>query len=193
MSSSGKLCVTRAEFTKKEVFRCMLCGGSDCPRCGLNAYKAVKEPAIARLHSHWVTDSIIAMQRPIEAALDDGALADMVRKKITAVFNLTEPGEHPFCGGGNLSATGFPYNPEKLMSVGSKNLFSKYFSRIVTLFITTIVKHFNYNWRDMTIPSISLMKDIVQIAVNELNNGGKVRYQLTLTLIILSHYLDILL
>jgi hypothetical protein len=111
---------TRSEFTKKERFRCIMCGGKACSKCGLDAYKALQNPAISGLHSHWINDSIVAMQRPNDIAFDNGSLQDMVAKKITAVFNLTEPGEHPYCGCGNLSASGFPYSPEKLMHAGSK-------------------------------------------------------------------------
>ena len=73
---------------------------------------------------------------------------------ITAVFNLTEPGEHPFCGHGILTSSGFPYHPEAFMASG--------------------IKHFNYSWPDMTTPSIPLMKDIVRIARNEILKGGKI-------------------
>ena len=38
-----------------------------------------------------------------------------------------------------------------------------------------LVKHFNYSWPDMTSPSIGLMRDIVTVACNEINQGGKVR------------------
>eukprot|EP01039_Chlorochromonas_danica_P000527 gene527-566_t len=112
----------KAEFTKKEQIRCLLCGGKDCSKCGLEAYKQLVQPppAIAQLHSHWINDSIIAMQRPNDIAFENGALKDMVTKKVTAVFNLTEPGEHPYCGTGNLAISGFPYSPEKLMHVGSE-------------------------------------------------------------------------
>ena len=34
------------------------------------------------------------------------------RLQIAAVFNLTLPGEHPYCGDG-LVSSGFPYDPEK--------------------------------------------------------------------------------
>lgn len=146
----------KAEFTKKEQIRCLLCGGKDCSKCGLEAYKQLVQPppAIAQLHSHWINDSIIAMQRPNDIAFENGALKDMVTKKVTAVFNLTEPGEHPYCGTGNLAISGFPYSPEKLMHVG--------------------IKHFNFSWQDMTVPSLQLMFDLVNIAVVELTNGGKI-------------------
>jgi hypothetical protein len=36
------------------------------------------------------------------------------------------------------------------------------------------VKHFNFCWQDMTVPSIQQMLDIVNVAVHEINAGGKV-------------------
>ncbi len=39
-----------------------------------------------------------------------------------------------------------------------------------------IVKHFNFNWPDMTVPSLDMMDRIVSIACNEIQSGGKVRY-----------------
>lgn len=36
------------------------------------------------------------------------------------------------------------------------------------------VKHFNFSWQDMTVPTLPKMFDIVSIAVAELTNGGKV-------------------
>jgi hypothetical protein len=107
-------------FKNKEVVRCMFCGGSDCSKCGVDAYKKLDHPAIDQLHSHWITDYIIAMQRPNNTSLQNGALADMTKKKVTAIFNLTEPGEHPYCGTGNLKESGFPYSPELVMSAGGK-------------------------------------------------------------------------
>lgn len=112
--------ISKGTFGKKEQIRCTFCGGKDCSKCGLNAYKQLPHPAIKYLHSAWITDYIIGMQRPNDQALEAGALRDMVDKKITAVFNLTEPGEHPYCGTGVLADSGFPYSPEKLMAAGSK-------------------------------------------------------------------------
>jgi len=87
--------------------------------------------------------------------LEDGrVLESFMAANITAVFNTTQPGEHPFCGAGILEQTGFPYSPEKLMAVG--------------------IKHFNYGWPDMTIPSIHCMMNIVQIAKSEISSGGKI-------------------
>lgn len=61
------------------------------------------------------------MQRPNDSLIKDSRLLEQFRSNnIVAVFNLSEPGEHPFCGYGNLKSSGFPYDPEKLMAVGSK-------------------------------------------------------------------------
>ena len=40
--------------------------------------------------------------------------------------------------------------------------------------ILSTVKHFNYAWKDMTAPTISLMMDIVQVAMAELSSRGKI-------------------
>jgi hypothetical protein len=83
---------------------------------------SLANPAIDKLHSTWIDDSILAMQRPNDMLMKDSDLIEQFKRNgIVAVFNLTEPGEHPYCGGGNLKESGFPYHPEKLMASGSKN------------------------------------------------------------------------
>ena len=142
-------------FSKKQQMRCRFCSGSKCKRCSKLAYLVLASPAIPNLHSSWINHSILAMQRPSDSMLEDGrVLESFVAANITAVFNTTQPGEHPFCGAGILEQTGFPYSPEKLMAVG--------------------IKHFNYGWPDMTIPSIHSMMNIVQIAMSEIGSGGKI-------------------
>lgn len=142
-------------FSKKQQMRCRFCNGSKCKRCSNLAYLVLTSPAIPNLHSSWINHSILAMQRPSDSMLEDGrVLESFIAANITAVFNTTQPGEHPFCGAGILEQTGFPYSPEKLMAVG--------------------IKHFNYGWPDMTIPSIHCMMNIVQIAKSEISSGGKI-------------------
>ncbi len=148
-------CTEHRPFENKEVLRCMFCGGKTCKRCGPDAYLAQESPALEKIHSSWITESIIAMQRPCEDMFTNSNLLEQLRKyRITAIFNLTEAGEHPFCGKGNQLYSGFPYNPETLMKSG--------------------IKHFNYCWRDMTVPPMSLMMDIVQVAQNELSRDGRI-------------------
>jgi hypothetical protein len=108
-------------FAKKEKVRCLFCGGDQCKRCSPTAYLQLENPAIPKLHSSWINENIVAMQRPSDYLFEQcNVLNELKLAKITAVFNLTEPGEHPYCGNGVLDATGFPYTPEKLMAAGSK-------------------------------------------------------------------------
>ncbi|KAJ1435632.1 hypothetical protein B484DRAFT_445961, partial [Ochromonadaceae sp. CCMP2298] len=113
------LATVGSAFPKKERMRCMFCGGEQCKRCGATAHTSMVEPAIKGLHSTWINESIVAMQRPSDPILHAGALESFAAQGVTAVFNLTEPGEHPYCGFGVLEASGFPYSPEVFMAKGS--------------------------------------------------------------------------
>jgi len=70
------------------------------------------------------------------------------------VFNLQEPGEHPFCGDGISKTTGFSYTPELLMKNG--------------------VSFFNFFWKDLTNPSFERCLSCVQVMDYIIKNGGKV-------------------
>lgn len=59
----------------------------------------------------------------------------MKELNIGAIFNLQEPGEHPFCGDGLVSQTiGFSYDPELLNNEG--------------------ISYFNHHWEDHTTPTL---------------------------------------
>lgn len=106
----------------KEPVRCAFCRGSRCKRCGEKAYLIAINPAIQKFHCNWITHEIMAMQRPSDELFDTINLLEAFKDNhITAVINLTEPGEHPFCGF-KLKSSGFPYSPERLMNAGSKLL-----------------------------------------------------------------------
>ena len=84
---------TNSPFTKKERVRCMFCGGDKCSKCSPTAYLVLAKPAIDHLHSTWINDSIIGMQRPSDFLFDEcNVLNALKAAKITDVFNLTEPG-----------------------------------------------------------------------------------------------------
>jgi protein tyrosine phosphatase domain-containing protein 1 len=109
------------DIRAKDHARCIFCRGSRCKRCGEHAYTSQDTPAIAQLHSSWIGDSILAMQRPSDAKIDSADLLGQFQShRLTAIFNLTEPGEHPYCGHGVIPSSGFPYNPERFMGAGSK-------------------------------------------------------------------------
>jgi protein tyrosine phosphatase domain-containing protein 1 len=60
------------------------------------------------------------MQRPSDEHFVHHKFVEQLKENnIVAVFNLQEPGEHPFCGYG-IKPSGFSYYPEKLMAAGSK-------------------------------------------------------------------------
>lgn len=104
----------------EEKLRCLFCGGATCRRCGEDAYLQQDSPAIRCLHSTWITESILAMQRPSDCIIHKSLLIPQFQSnRITAIFNLTEAGEHPYCGHGNLKSSGFPYTPELFMGAGS--------------------------------------------------------------------------
>lgn len=57
--------------------------------------------------------------------------------------HLQEVGEHAHCGQGNLPNTGFSYDPESFMAAG--------------------IGVYNFSWRDMGVPTLHRMLDIVQV------------------------------
>lgn len=73
---------------------------------------------------------------------------------MTAIFNLQEPGEHPYCGDGINLKTGFSYTPELLMNAG--------------------ISYFNFYWKDLTNPTFERLLNITQVMDFVIKNGGKV-------------------
>ena len=91
---SGKNYIFQAkEFDEKVTFLCSFCGGQRCPQEDYLTNK--KQPnAIKGLHSNWITDNILAMQRPSERLIKEFNLYESWRKEgITTILNLQEPGE----------------------------------------------------------------------------------------------------
>ena len=70
------------------------------------------------------------------------------------MFNLQEPGEHPYCGDGINLKHGFSYTPENLMNNG--------------------ISFFNFHWKDLTNPSFEVILGITQVADFMINQGGKI-------------------
>lgn len=58
---------------------------------------------------------------------------------------MHQVGEHESCGPGNLAASGFTYNPETFMAAK--------------------IGVYNISWRDMGVPTLEKMMDIVQVCV----------------------------
>lgn len=115
---NARICQER-NWEHKEVVRCTFCRGVNCMRCGQMAYQVCQNPAFPGLHSNWISEYILAMQRPADEIIETQNLISLFKESnIHAIFNLTEPGEHPYCGFG-IKKSGFPYTPEKFMDAGS--------------------------------------------------------------------------
>lgn len=142
---------------QRHKIRCYFCKGIKCSYCGIHAYKQLTNdtPVIYKTNSSIISDSIIAMQRPNEIFFSDkNFIDDLKAYKITVVLNLTEAGEHPYCGEGILKNTGFSYDPESFNALN--------------------IKHFNFPWKDMSVPSVDLMMKIAHFGTNEILSGGKI-------------------
>ena len=142
---------------KKENER-SLSFGKDCRYCSKDAVQHCINPAIPNIHSNWITESIVAMQRPHKKSHfehSDTPLMDSLKKLgITAIFNCTEIGEHPHCGDGILESIGLSYDPNDVVKEG--------------------IEYHHYGWQDMTTPSIELIQDIVHVGKSIIEKGGKI-------------------
>ncbi|PNW80650.1 hypothetical protein CHLRE_07g325724v5 [Chlamydomonas reinhardtii] len=129
-------------FLFKEKVQCACEGSKWCTR--ENPAKQKAPNAIAGLHASWVGDKVLAMARPWQAYVEQYRLVDAFKQaNIGMILNLQEVGEHASCGPGNLPGTGFTYDPESFMAAG--------------------IGYYNFSWRDMGVPSLDRMMDIVQV------------------------------
>lgn len=117
------------------TFICRFCLGASCKR---ENYKLQKRPcAVDGLHSDYVTDDIVAMQRPSTRLIKEHSIIDQFKKQnIGAILCLQTPGEHPHCGDG-IHPEGLSYLPEAFMDHG--------------------VFFYNFFWIDMAVPTNDLM------------------------------------
>ena len=76
-------------------------------------------------------------------------------KNVVAIFNLEEPGEHPYCGDGIIPKIGFSYTPENLMQKG--------------------IAYYNMYWKDLSTPEHETTIKIVQIMHHHVVQGGLYR------------------
>ncbi|KAJ8571880.1 hypothetical protein ON010_g4954 [Phytophthora cinnamomi] len=144
--------VKAREWEKTLKVKCRLCGGARCKRCSESAALAKSDSPVRGLHADWVADCALAMMRPSSRLMGEYKIAEQFHKlNITAVFNLTLPGEHPYCGDG-LGASGFPYDPEKDLMAEN-------------------IRFYNFGWEDMTTPTLPFMMDIVKVIASVLLTG----------------------
>lgn len=124
------------------------CGGEACSH---ESASNCRSPAIAGLHSSWVTDDVVASCRLSSRKIAELDLVSVFRERgIGAVFNLQQPGEHAHCGDG-LCGAGFSYDPCELMDAG--------------------VRYYNFGWKDLGVPSMQLLLNIAQVMQDAQRQG----------------------
>eukprot|EP00762_Andalucia_godoyi_P000783 ANDGO_03874.mRNA.1 Tyrosine-protein phosphatase CDC14 len=115
----------------------------------------IGEVAVKGLNSNLVCDEIVATQRPSERLIKEFKITEQFNHLgISAIINLQQPGEHPFCGDGILLESGFSYRPESFMDKG--------------------IHYYNFPWHDMGVPNLSLVVQIVQCIRGVTQKGKKV-------------------
>ena len=103
------------------------------------------ENAIPGTHSSWVGQHVLAFARPWQQHVQKYNLpAAFAQAGIGMIMNLQEVGEHDGCGPGNLRHTGFSYDPEWFTAAG--------------------VGVYNINWRDMGVPDLNTIMEVVQVS-----------------------------
>eukprot|EP00879_Flechtneria_rotunda_P028516 GHRR01030641.1.p1 GENE.GHRR01030641.1~~GHRR01030641.1.p1 ORF type:complete len:176 (+),score=26.47 GHRR01030641.1:351-878(+) len=129
-------------FLVKEHVQCLCEGGKYCTRENPARQKGAN--AVAGLHSNWVGEHVLAMARPWqENVFKYSLVAKFKELNIGMILNLQEVGEHDECGPGNLPSSGFSYSPESFMAAH--------------------ICVYNFSWRDMGVPTLDKMMDIVQV------------------------------
>ena len=140
----------------KDKLRCLFCGGKKCKH---ENYKnnILNNNAIEGLNSNFITEKIIASQRPSEVLIHKYHLIQKFKiLNIGLIVNLQREGEHPYCGPNahHLTSAGYSYNPSVFTGDDIKCKFS--------------------GWKDMEIPSsMNFMLDIVKemsIVTNDQNS-----------------------
>ena len=139
-------------YDLKDKLRCLFCNGIKCKH--ENYLNNKSSNAIKGLHSNFITDDIIASQRPSEKLITKFNLVQVFKDmNIGLIINLQREGEHPYCGPNayNLTSSGYSYNH---LIFSGNDIMCRLFG-----------------WKDMTTPStINFMLDIVKemtIAVKE--------------------------
>ena len=129
----------------KDKFACLFCGGKSCKHEDYH-YNLNNNNAIKGLHSNFITENVIASQRPSEVLIKDYTLLSQFKSlNIGLIINLQREGEHPYCGPNakNLTQAGFAYNP--------------------SVFTGNDIQCKISGWKDMDVPtSMNFMLEIVK-------------------------------
>jgi protein tyrosine phosphatase domain-containing protein 1 len=150
-SQQGSPQLTKGSFKKKQKFQCMFCGGKTCKH---ENYLNNKNSVVKGLESDWITDDLLAMQRPSSRIIKEFDIINQFKTlNIQTVINVQEPGEHPYCGDGIHKESGFSYFPEEFSDHG--------------------IYFYTLGWQDLTATEFTHMLKIMDIMTFSLQNGQK--------------------
>ncbi|KAI8892218.1 hypothetical protein BC833DRAFT_612366 [Globomyces pollinis-pini] len=140
------------------AIHCFFCGGKECKYENYKLWSPDKYAgtnALDGLFSSWITDNILAMQRPSTRLIKEYHLLEkFIDQKVLSIFNLQTFGEHASCADGIDPQTGFSYNPDHFMDKG--------------------ISYYNFGWTDMDIPNMETMLNIVGVMAFSLDAGKKI-------------------
>ena len=140
-------------YSLKDKFRCLFCGGKNCPN---EDYTRNKNTAIKGINCDLIDDTIYASQRPSNILIKKFDLIHTFKQNnIGMIVNLQRPGEHPYCGPNTLDIlSGYSYTP--------------------SLFSTEGINVKLCGWKDMDVPdSLYFMLDIVKEMIYEVKHEKK--------------------
>ena len=109
--------------------------------------------AIYPLLSNWITDTILATQRPSQIHILHTNLVQKFKDNgITGIFNLQVAGEHAHCFQGLVGD--FSYDPLSFTDQG--------------------IQFFPFGWIDMKVPTTDLVLRMAQVMDMHIKDGGKI-------------------
>jgi len=133
---------------------CFFCNGKACKYENYQNWLHSKNNhnAIKGLYSNWITDNILATARPSSRLMQQYDIIEQFHThNIGAIINLQQPGEHKDCGDGIINNE-FSYCPED--------------------FMRSHIYYYNFGWRDLTVPTLDHVLNIVQV-INFTHGEGK--------------------
>jgi hypothetical protein len=132
----------KKHWVKKDKFKCLFCGGHNCKH---EDFRSNQKPALMGLHSDYITQNVVASQRPSTYLIEKYNLISAFKEaNIGLIVNLQREGEHPYCGPNRkLEESGFTYEPH--------------------LFLSADIDCKISGWKDMSVPhSVNFILDIVK-------------------------------
>lgn len=130
------------QYINNRLFICKFCNGKLCKHENY-LLQTDRVPAVTGLNSTWITNNIIAMQRPSTRINQQyNIVQQFISNNIYCIINLQLSGEHRACGDG-IGTNGFSYHNDEYNQYN--------------------ISVYNYGFEDMSIPTVYYMHDVCKI------------------------------